>query len=184
VWIVGIALVVALGLFFGSLRQKVAVVAVLAITYALPIAIETRELPTFGVAWQGRYTLPLAVGVPVVAALAAGRRLVFFRRWFTRSAVALSLLALAVAQTGGFFWALGRAQTGAAQWPALLHGQWRPPGGPTIWILLFCACLVGLYALVGLGLSQPAVVDDTPPDASARALQDVEHEGSEEKLHA
>ena len=184
VWIVAIVVMVLLGLVFGGARQRILLVGVLAATYLIPIGIETRELPTFGLAWQGRYTLPLAAGVPLVAGFAAGRRLAFLKGWLGAGLAAVALAMVAVAQTGGFFWALGRAQTGTAQWPALIHGAWRPPGGPSVWIVLFGLSLGALYFLVWLGVTRPLPGRGTEVPASARALEDVEHERSQEELHA
>ena len=102
VWIAVIVIVVLLGLVFGGARQRLLLVGVLAATYLIPILIETRELPTFGLAWQGRYTLPLAAGVPLVAGFAAGRRIAFLKGWLVGGLAAASLVMVAVAQTGGF----------------------------------------------------------------------------------
>lgn len=56
--------------------RLLAVAAVVALACLLiPFVISVATYASFGVAWQGRYTLPLAVGFPLLLALALERRL-------------------------------------------------------------------------------------------------------------
>ncbi len=71
----------------GRLLAVAGVVAVLAL--AIPFVITLFTFDSFGVAWQGRYTLPLSVGLPLLLALALDRRL-------TSRAVLLTTLATAL----------------------------------------------------------------------------------------
>jgi len=51
----------------GTRRQRATLLAVLVGTAALPIASEALKAPTLGYVWQGRYSMALAMGVPIVA---------------------------------------------------------------------------------------------------------------------
>ncbi len=56
-------------------RQWFSVVSLLLGVLIVPVAFELLEAPDIGLFWQGRYTLPLAAGVPILgAALATGAR--------------------------------------------------------------------------------------------------------------
>ena len=70
-WIVALGSVLTLALLVGPRRLVVATTAILVLTVLLPIALEVPSVCAAGYFWQGRYTLPLAVGVPVLAGIAA-----------------------------------------------------------------------------------------------------------------
>jgi len=75
---------VFLALGFGSPRLVVLMLGALALTVVVPITLEAREADDAGLFWQGRYTLPLAVGVPILAGLAlanSGQRRALARSW-------------------------------------------------------------------------------------------------------
>jgi hypothetical protein len=66
-----------------------------------------RSISDVGYFWQGRYTLPLAVGVPLVAAAGSRARL-------GRRSLALLLAVLAVCHLVGYVITLGRYTVGPA----------------------------------------------------------------------
>jgi hypothetical protein len=72
-WTAGIVFLVFAAVLWVSRRQLLMVLALLAAVIVVPIVIEsTTYNEGGGVNWQGRYTLPLAVGVPILAAVALG----------------------------------------------------------------------------------------------------------------
>jgi len=71
-----VALAGVLALAWGSAahRERRVLVAVAALGLLIPLAVSVATVSTYGMAWQGRYTLPLTVGVPLVAGyLLSGR---------------------------------------------------------------------------------------------------------------
>ncbi len=72
IWTAAIGLLLSLGLSLPSRRAALALLLTAAATVMLPLASEYREVPIIGPFWQGRYTLPLAVGVPLIAAWIIG----------------------------------------------------------------------------------------------------------------
>ena len=72
IWTAAIGLLLALGLALPSRRAALALLLTAAATALLPLVSEYREVPIIGPFWQGRYTLPLAVGVPLIAAWIIG----------------------------------------------------------------------------------------------------------------
>src|SRR5207253_3606760 len=69
-WTAAIGLVVLLALGFASRRDAGLVAALVALTIAVPVAIDSSQARRVGLGWQGRWTLPFAVGVPIIAAFA------------------------------------------------------------------------------------------------------------------
>jgi naphthoate synthase len=125
VWTATIGLVVALGLAVSSRRASIALLLVAGATALLPLVSEYREVPIIGPFWQGRYTLPLAVGVPIVASYLIGASSIGAR--LARSRLALVVgIALGVGQFLGFAQtvggAVGSAVRRAARHPRLRRG--------------------------------------------------------------
>lgn len=142
VWTAAIGLVLALGLAMSSRRASIALLLVAAATALLPLVSEYREVPIIGPFWQGRYTLPLAVGVPIVAAYLIGASSIGAR--LARSRLALVVgIALGVGQFLGFAQTLRRFTVGSngpfRYWSG---APWAPPFGALPVTLAFIAALV------------------------------------------
>lgn len=67
-WIAAVGGLVTLAVAFARARVVVAMATIALLTVAVPMVAEAREAASTGLYWQGRYTLPLAVGVPLLAA--------------------------------------------------------------------------------------------------------------------
>ena len=67
VWYVAIGVVVLLALSSTHARGNVALLFLVALVVLVPMAISYREAHRLGLFWQGRYTLPMATGIPVLA---------------------------------------------------------------------------------------------------------------------
>lgn len=73
-WFVLFAGLVALAFRQGSTTYRWALIAALGLAVALPVALTTATYAQAGPIWQGRYGLPFAVGIPLLAALALDHR--------------------------------------------------------------------------------------------------------------
>ena len=73
IWIVGVLLFIALAVIFGPRKYALVPLFVLAAAILLQTLGEFRTIKELGFMWQGRYTLPILVGVPLVSALAISR---------------------------------------------------------------------------------------------------------------
>ena len=143
VWTAAIGLVLALGLAVSSRRASIALLLVAAATALLPLVSEYREVPIIGPFWQGRYTLPLAVGVPIVASYLIGASSIGAR--LARSRLALVVgIALGAGHFLGFAQTLRRFTVGSngpfRYWSG---APWGPPFGALPVTLAFVAVLVG-----------------------------------------
>ncbi|HEX7095108.1 MAG TPA: DUF2142 domain-containing protein [Acidimicrobiales bacterium] len=66
-WWVMIGALVLVALGCGTRREQAVLGSTLALVVVLPVVLETSQAHELGLAWQGRYTLPLAVGIPMLA---------------------------------------------------------------------------------------------------------------------
>lgn len=67
IWLCAIGVLVAIALWRGTWRQRGVLVGIAGFTILLPLASEATRAHTYGFIWQGRYALPFAIGVPIIA---------------------------------------------------------------------------------------------------------------------
>jgi hypothetical protein len=115
----------------------------------VPWVLEVREAPAVGFLWQGRYTLPLAVGVPLLAGhLLAGSAL--GRRLLDRRVVVVAAAGLGLAQLLAFYFNLRRYMVGTQGPVLIIHADWHPPVPAIGLVVLAVVSTAGLVAwLVG-----------------------------------
>ena len=147
------------GVVAGTRRQVgVLVLFVLAILL-VPVAISSSQVHRVGYVWQGRDTLPFAVGLPVLAAAIASARIAGrgAARLVGRAGAAVALVA-GLAQYGAFYEALRRYAVGTAgpDFGFLSHASWRPPLG-----IVFV--LVAELVVLALGVVLVARASGAPP---------------------
>jgi Predicted membrane protein (DUF2142) len=149
VWAVVSAALLALGLLAGW-RAAAALLTTVVLVLAVPVAISVDQAHRLGIIWQGRYTLPLAVGLPLVAA-ASLRPLGGPTRWHPAvvAGAAVAASALALATMAAYLQALRRYAVGADGPVDFLHGRWHPPLGLTALALGGCVLIALLWAGVG-----------------------------------
>jgi hypothetical protein len=142
-WLALTGVLVAAALVVGSWRQRIAIVVVLAAALAMPVLSDVSSANRIGFAFQGRYALPLAAGVPILSAWAVGERWQAVPRW----GLAAPLGFVVAAQTGTLLVALGRYQNGA-----LIHplrsitgaSSWEPPVPDLVLLGAFVGVAVAL----------------------------------------
>jgi hypothetical protein len=146
-WGAALLVLVVAALSRSRARSSVVVLLLVVGVLAVPVVLEARSISDVGYFWQGRYTLPLALGVPLVAA--AGSRLRPHR-----AAVALLLAVLVVCHLVGFVITLGRYTVGMGNGLGLLDGRWAPPLPPLVLVGAFAVTLlVGAVGLLRLARS-------------------------------
>ncbi|WP_035800832.1 DUF2142 domain-containing protein [Kitasatospora mediocidica] len=133
-----------LALMYGKLREIVAVLGTTLAVIVIPMVAMALEAGKLGLIWQGRYLLPLAVGLPLLTAMVISRRLP--ERSVPQLRLPLTVgIALAMAGTAAFYWAQRRNGIGNVMAQPILHMQWNPPFGWFTWTLVY---LVASFALV------------------------------------
>ena len=67
VWVGAIGVLAAIALVVGTARQRLFLVLTTVGFLALPIVSEALKAPTLGYIWQARYSIPLAIGLPLLS---------------------------------------------------------------------------------------------------------------------
>ncbi|MET9318757.1 DUF2142 domain-containing protein [Streptomyces sp. NPDC003038] len=156
VWLGAIATLVALALAYGRGREALAVFGMLAGIVLLPVIAQASQAEKIGMVWQGRYLLPLAVGLPLMAVLISASRAPD-RGFPWRRLAGFTVAGLALANAAAFFWTLRRFAVGTSGAWVPTSAHWAPPGGWVLW--------TGVYTLAALALILPALMSDRTPAA-------------------
>jgi hypothetical protein len=167
IWYAAIGVVVVLALSSAHARGAIALLVLVAMVVLVPIAIAYHEYNRLDLFWQGRYTLPMATGVPIMAtALIDGAAVL--ERIRSRLTV-LMCIAIGVADFAAFYTTQRRYATGLPGPLDVLHGRWGPPLGNAVmalWSLIATVALLGFVASV-VHATTPA--DDAGEGGSAPA---------------
>ena len=147
-WAWGLASVtlVVVGLWSGRFRTSGVLLIIVLLSFLLPVGIELVNARTIDLAWQGRYTLPLAVGIPLLAAASAGLRAAHDQFRLHVAQILLALLGLAGVL--GYLEALRRYAVGASGPVDFLHSGWRPAEGNVLAICWYLAATMLLLAML------------------------------------
>lgn len=175
IWSVALAALLGVAIIWGRARLVWCAVAVAAVTVAAPVAFETVEASDLGFFWQSRYTLPFAVGVPVLLAVACALRAPAERRELHRFVKVMAVL-LVVGQVLAFGQALRRNAIGYDGSLRFLYDPvWAPPLPPWLLVLGFAAAVTAFtaWALTTPGDGVVTTPSDRPaPDPSPEAAPD------------
>lgn len=142
IWYVGVGALVGVAVVFAGRRQIAGLLGVTLAGFAVPFMISASEVRNSGFGWQGKDSLPLVVGIPLVAAAAIGRPEAMRGR--CSRLVGFVAVAVAVAQVAAFAQALRRNAVGLNGPLNYLHGSWRPPLGafwPTFAVIMVWSTL-------------------------------------------
>jgi hypothetical protein len=158
IWTLAVGALAGLVLVFGGSRYIRAFAAAFAAVLVLPVVIESVGADRAGFIWQGRYSLPLAVGIPLLAGIglastdamrAAGRRF----PWVV-------VVSLVTAQVIAFWQALRRYSVGARDslW-FFADARWDPPIPSPLLVAGYTVVVVALmwlFVLAPLGVRMPS----------------------------
>lgn len=166
-WALLVVILVIAGLVRGSGRERLTTALVLAALVVLPVGANLSAAETVGTNWVGRYSLPLAVGLPILSGLVVSRI-----RVPRGVAIALSVVAVTVVvavQGVALATLLQRYVVGnqAGFWSFLGHTTgWQPPigvnGAVALGVLALLAMAIVLMVAM-LPRSQPATPTPTTP---------------------
>jgi Predicted membrane protein (DUF2142) len=144
-WLGAIAFIFLVALAWSNRRYAATLIALLASVIAVPVIIEATPYRT-GTFWQGRFTLPLAVGIPILAAfaLASTQR----AQGLVNSRFALTIgVVVGVAQVLAFAQNLRRYTVGydgeIQYWK---DPHWPPPLSPLLLTVAFAAVVTAFTA--------------------------------------
>ncbi len=136
VWLGLVFALIAGAVMLAKLRQSLALALTLVAMVAIPVFLQAPMTGSASLIWQGRYTLPVAVGIPLLALVNLDRGAGLVPGLARR-------LSLVVAATVGvlsahaLYWNLHRYTVGRSSATVnILLGKWQPPGGSALWVVV------------------------------------------------
>ncbi|WP_162599757.1 DUF2142 domain-containing protein [Nocardioides solisilvae] len=151
--------VVVLAAAFLRSREVLALIFLGVCTYVVPIVLQAANWNTGGQWWQGRYTLPLMVLLPITALWLAAEKVDLADRLSParklRWMLPLLLLPLAVVHLVAFQTHL-RRNVNAGRGDSAFDGPWEPPVNAETWMVGYLVLVVATWALVILLLIRDA----------------------------
>jgi hypothetical protein len=150
-WTAVLAFVCFAAVVWVTRRQMVAVLGLLLAAIVVPVVIESLEYGSAPLSWQGRYTLPIAVGIPILAAvtLASTER---GREIMTDRIVLTIGVLLGLAHFFAFAQNLRRYTVGySGELLFWRHPQWSPPISSLVLTIVY-AVVVGAFVVWLLGV--------------------------------
>lgn len=151
-WLIAAAVAVPVTLALTAVRRRSAIVfgILLAAALLVPILVQARSVSQTGIIWQGRYGLPLYLGVLIVACWVLSAREA--RRIAHLAPRVGPLVAASIAAFGVYaFWlvmmryVIGQGAPLRLMWS---DPSWQPPGGWPLLVILYVAGSAALVALV------------------------------------
>ncbi len=162
-WYLMVAVVFVGGLVFAALRAKIALLGIAVLCVGVPLVLVTRQVHQLGIVWQGRDSMPLTVGVPILGAALWPRSRAHRRgqRYLAMALVALVTLL----SWGSFYLNLRRYAVGrAGSRLFFLHaGGWSPPTGTVETLAVYGVTTLVLAVLVGGWLLAAPRPVEAPP---------------------
>jgi hypothetical protein len=141
-----------LALASGSVRRCIVLLALVAAVIVIPMVISVGQAHRIGITWQGKDTLPLAVGVPLLAASMMASSGLSDVRIFRDRFVGVVAAAAGVATLVALFGNVRRDAVGDNGADlSFLHAAWQPPLG-IAGVLVFGLLATGLLTLVLMAL--------------------------------
>jgi hypothetical protein len=145
-WVALVLAVWVTAVVVGNGRQRVALTLALAVTIVIPIVVEASKAAQNDFFWQGRYSLPLAAGIPVLSVFVLHDRVPRLLTWATLDKCLIGLAAAAHATA--FVVVLNRYAVGI---PALstdyLEAPWSPPVDQNLVVCVYLAAITALAVI-------------------------------------
>ncbi|WP_197030051.1 DUF2142 domain-containing protein [Cellulomonas sp. URHE0023] len=171
VFVALIGLPTLLALSLGRRRDRWAMLAVVGIVVMFPVVVHAWQARNVGYIWTARYSIPLTVGVVLVAGFVSRDGLRDLPGWVGDRLLTTITALLAGGQLIAFAVNLRRYVVGeTGSWRQLFSGEWTPPINGSILLLAATASLVvGVLLAVRLGRSgTDPELDESRLDAPAR----------------
>jgi hypothetical protein len=152
VWLGLVFALMAGAVMLSRWRHNVALGLTVAATILIPLFLQAPLTGSTSLVWQGRYTLPIAAGIPLLAMLSLDRGAGLVVGLTRRLSVTVAAT-VAVLNTHALYWNLHRYTVGLdSRSLNILLGAWQPPGGSVLW----------LAAMAGAGVLSVAIVVTAP----------------------
>jgi hypothetical protein len=142
-----LGVVVLLSFAAGTWRERAGLLVIAGLTLALPILIQSSQARYLGIIWQGRYIMPIAIGLPLLAGYVLVRRLAAVPRELGVALAGVVAAVVVLVQGAALMENLHRYVNGeAGGWLSLAPDAWLPP------VPLGLVLVAALVAVVGYGV--------------------------------
>lgn len=170
-WTACLGALVLAALAVGRRRRALVVLAVLVL--AIPVITQVPTAARLGLIWQGRYLLPLSVGLPLVATAVLTRTALGGQ--LARAMAPWVVAATALAQVAALGWTLWRYGWGLSTLPLVEDAGWAPVVGavPAFTIGALGAVVTALAVLSVVRSERAGVSAALEPDLDLRDPADV-----------
>jgi len=159
-WYLMITVLFVGGLILASWRVRIALVATAVLSVLVPFVLVVRQVHQLGIVWQGRDLMPLAVGVPILAAgmWSKSRRSRSLQRSVSAGLVGL----VALLTMGAFYLNLRRYAVGrsGSRLFFLHRGGWSPPTGSFATLAIYGVVTAAIAAVIIVWLLGTTRADD------------------------
>lgn len=148
-WIAAVGFIFFLAVMWGRRRDVAILIGLLAATIVVPALIESTQYGNAGGSiWQGRYTLPLAFGIPILATFALGSTEGARQLPTTRLLYAIGIV-VGIAHVLAFVQNLRRYTVGYdGEIQYWRHPEWSPPVSPLLLTVGYTIVIIGFVWFV------------------------------------
>jgi hypothetical protein len=146
----------------GGRRARVTLAVLVPFVVVMPTLLQVPSAERIGFVWSGRYGLPVAVGIPIVAAVIVGTRGISGRGL---RALAAGLVTVAAFGQVVAHWANMRRYVVGMHGPVVYfgHAGWTPPlGKPALLAAVAASSVFLAWLAYGLATRTPATADPAP----------------------
>jgi hypothetical protein len=159
VFLIGLVGVGTLSLAVARRREMIVLGLIAAAVLLIPTVLQLMTYRESGFTWQGRYTLPLAVGVPLVLGLLLATH-EDRRPAGLQGVVRVSGIVFVVVQVAALLWALNRNVNGINGFLGVTPAGWAPP--LPVGVLAVALASTAVAAVILALRAQPPVVAVAP----------------------
>ncbi len=159
-WAAAVGTLLVLAAVVGRYSETAVLGGLVVGVLVIPVVLEFIEIRKSGFVWVGRYTLPLAVGVPLLAAAIIGRTDLPAR--LMRRLAGVLLIILAAGGFLGFAEALRRFAVGVDGPLNFLVRGWAPPEGTATALIWYLAAIAVLAAMLWRLVNAKAMAEGAP----------------------
>jgi hypothetical protein len=141
-WLIVIGISFIIGLYFSKKRQRFVLISTVVLGILIAVVLQYKQARQVGLVWQGRYLLPIIVGVPIMSSAILDNSI---KNNKPKRIIGI-LLALLLGSLGlvSILQALKRYAVGAHGSFSLVD-KWSPPGG---YVLIIGTSVVVSFAFV------------------------------------
>jgi hypothetical protein len=143
-WLVPTMLLILCSFLVSGIKDKLIVFLAVNATWGVPVFLQALESYHFGPWWQGRYAMPMIVGLPVLSAYVLTKSQA--ARIFSKYATILTI-DIFLANVFCLYWVLRRLMVGMDGPLNIFSGKlpWSPFFGPAFWIIGYA---IAVFCLV------------------------------------